>query len=433
MYKSLRRKFMLVATLVLMMVIGIVNGIIYLATSRTIMSSTEVLMDLILENGGYLPREAAFDWNQETFLALNDESLYEIRFFSVRVSEEGSELVSTNHSMAIREENALELAEQVDINSRGVGQMTVGDRVTLNYKVRSSEDGSSLIVFLDGTSRYSLLRLIMIYIAILWATVLLLFVIIMGHYSKKLIKPFVENDERQKRFITNASHELKTPLAVISANTEMTEVMGGKNKWTESTRRQVKKMQTLVEELVVLTRLDEMKDSEKSVLNFSAITKETAEPFVSVIQNEGKSFSENVEEGLYILADRRGAQQIVSILMDNAAKYCDDGGQVSLELKARGKSCLLSVSNTYAEGKDVDFARFFERFYRQDESHNSGKAGFGIGLSMGKEIVEHMKGQLRVDWKDNIITFTAEMPKSRAPEGENEGQKKENEGKTEEK
>lgn len=420
MYKRLRRKFMVVSTLVLLLVIGIVNGGIYFVTTGTIMNSTIVLMNLILENGGTLPKSVAFDWNQETFLGLTDEALYEIRFFSATVNETGAELISTNHSRVIQDDDALTLAEQVSQKKGDVGQIKAGERLILNYMRKTNDDGSMLIVFTDSTSRYNLLRTVMIYIIILWATVVILYIIIMGHYSKKLIRPFIENDEKQKRFITNASHELKTPLAVISANTEMTEVMGGKTKWTESTRRQVKKMQSLVEDLVVLTRLDEMKESAGTAVNFSALTRETAEPFVSVIQNDGKTFKEEMEDGLYILGDRRGAQQIVSILMDNAAKYCDAGGCVKLELKSRGKTCSLSVSNTYAEGKDVDFSRFFERFYRQDESHNSGKAGFGIGLSMGKEIVEHMKGQLRVDWKNDIITFTAELPRT-APDSRPSG------------
>ena len=104
-------------------------------------------------------------------------------------------------------------------------------------------------------------------------------------------------------------------------------------------------------------------------------------------------------------------QQLVSILMDNAAKYCDESGdiEVSLSGKSRGKGVRLTVSNTYAEGKDVDYSRFFERFYREDASHNSAKAGFGIGLSMGKEIAERMGGKLKVSYAGVMISFVVEL------------------------
>ncbi len=411
MYKRLRRTFLLVSTLILFLVIVLVNSGIYLATSNIIFNQTRVLTDLILDNDGQLPAQAAFDRDQEIFLALTDETLHEIRFFSVLINGEQADIIANNHTFSVRTEDGLSLAQEAAGKRSDSGTIRIQNGITLLYRVREREDGSVLVVFVDISSRISLIRLIMVYIVALWAIVLLLYVILMTHYSRRLIKPFIENDERQKRFITNASHELKTPLAVISANTEMTELTGGKSKWTDSTRRQVKKLQNLVEDLVVLTRLNEMKDIAKTPVDFSAVTKEVSEPFVSVIEGSGKAFRREIEEDLYVLGDRRSVQQIVSILMDNAAKYCDEGGEVALALKLHGKSCQLAISNTYAEGKDLDYSRFFERFYRQDESHNSEKSGFGIGLSMGKEITENLRGHLRVSWADRIITFTAELPR----------------------
>ena len=273
------------------------------------------------------------------------------------------------------------------------------------------DDGSVMVVMIDSTSRYGLVRLVMMYMFALWLTVLILYVIVMGHFSKKLIHPFIENDEKQKRFITNASHELKTPLAVISANTEMTEVLGGKNKWTESTRRQIKRLQTLIEDLVVLTRLDEMKESELTDVDLSAVVAESSEPFRSVAENDGKRFTVDIAPDIRINGDKRGLQQIVSILLDNAVKYCDANGSITvrLESRARGKGAKIVITNTYVDGKDVDTSRFFERFYRQDESHNSEKSGFGIGLSMAKEITERMKGKLRVNYSGDTISFTVEV------------------------
>ena len=410
MFKKLQRKFMILSTLVLLLVIIIVVGAIYWITSEAVMNQTGVLMELILNNGGDLPSRSEFNANQQTFLALNTESIYETRFFSARETDGEIEIIAKRIA-ALDDEGALSLAKGLLARRGASGRIRVPGNRTLHYARQAQEDGSTLIVVLDATSRYGLIRLIMMYMAALWLTVLILYVVIMGRFSKNLILPFVENDEKQKRFITNASHELKTPLAVISANTEMTEVLGGKSKWTESTRRQIKRLQTLIEDLVVLTRLDEMKEADLADVDLSAVVSETAEPFRSVAESEGKAFSTQITPDTHIRGDKRGLQQVTSILIDNAVKYCDEGGAitVTLEGRARGKGAKITVANTYAEGKKVDTSRFFERFYRQDESHNSEKSGFGIGLSMAKEIVERMKGRLRIGYADNIISFTVEI------------------------
>ena len=411
MFKKLQRKFMVVSTLVLLLVISVVSGVVYWIASGILMSQTGVLINLILDNDGTLPQyESDFDASQERFLALNVESIHEARFFSAKQTDDGIEIISS-HIAAISEEDEISLAKKVLDRRGSLGRITVEGHRILHYARRSMDDGSVMVVLIDSTSRYGLVRLVMMYMFALWLTVLILYVIVMGHFSKKLIHPFIENDEKQKRFITNASHELKTPLAVISANTEMTEVLGGKSKWTESTRRQIKRLQTLIEDLVVLTRLDEMKESELTDVDLSAVVTESSESFRSVAESEGKRFTADIAPEIHIKSDKRGLQQIVSILLDNAVKYCDENGEITvrLESRARGKGAKFVVSNTYAEGKDVDTSRFFERFYRQDESHNSEKSGFGIGLSMAKEIAERMKGKLRVNYSGDTISFTVEV------------------------
>ena len=150
--------------------------------------------------------------------------------------------------------------------------------------------------------------------------VLILYVIVILAFSKKLIRPFVENDERQKRFITNASHELKTPLAVISANTDMTEVLSGKTEWTDSTHRQITRLNTLIEDLVVLTRADEIKEADMTDVDISAIVSETAESFRSVSESSGKTLSTQITTDLSIKCDKRSIQHVVSVLIDNAVK-----------------------------------------------------------------------------------------------------------------
>lgn len=400
---------MWMSTLILFLVISAVLFLVNKTASVTIMSQTRILMEEILDNDGELPLQWDYERWQRPLLALNPESIYETRYYTAKVN--GSSVTISNMHMAMSEADAKSIAERVYKRKNTYGSISRYANRTVNYIKKSNADGSEFIVVLDSTSRYGLIRVVTIYLAMLWFCVLVLYIVIMGRYSKKIIQPFIENDERQKRFITNASHELKTPIAVIYSNTEMMETMGGKSKWTESTRRQVDKMKTLIENLVVLSRLDEMQDIPLSDTELSSVATETAESFRNVIEDSGKTLTMQVDDGIHAMSEKRSFQQLVSILMDNATKYCDKDGEITVKLSAgaRDKGAKLIVSNTYAEGKNVDYSRFFERFYREDASHNSAKSGFGIGLSMGKEIAERLGGKLKVEYVGDVISFVLEI------------------------
>ena len=409
MFKKLRWKFMWMSTVILFIVITAVLFLVYKSSSVTIMSQTRILMEEILDNDGELPTAWDYDPAKRRLLALNPESIYETRYYTALVTDDSVNV--SNMHMAVSEEDAVSIVEHVYKNRHDYGSISKYANRTINYIKKTRDDGSEFIVVLDSTSRYGIIRVVTIYLAMLWFCVLVLYMVIMGRYSKKIIQPFIESDERQKRFITNASHELKTPIAVISSNTEMMETIGGKSKWTESTRRQVDKMQSLIEDLVVLSRLDEMQDIPLTRIDLSAVTSDTAESFRNVIEDSGKMFDTQIDCDVFAMSEKRSFQQIVSILLDNASKYCDKEGEIAVKLSYinHGKGARLTVSNTYAEGKGVDFSRFFERFYREDASHNSATAGFGIGLSMGKEIAERLGGKLKVEYKGNMISFVLEI------------------------
>lgn len=408
MFKKLRRKIIWMSTAILFLVVTAVLAIMYQISSRTIMSQTRILMEEILDNDGDLPGQWDYDLDQRPYLALNQESIYEIRYYTALIK--GEDMHIDDMHIAINEKEAESIAESISQKNSDYGSVSVSGNRVMNYMKKINTDGSMFIVILDSTTRYAIIRVITMYLCALWLTVLMLYVIIMWNYSKKLVRPFIENDEKQKRFITNASHELKTPLAVISSNTEMMETIGGKSKWTDSTRRQVTKLQSLIEDLVVLSRLDEMQEPALSQTDLSVETAETVESFRGVIEGSGRRLVTDIEQNVVAMSEKRSFRQLISILMDNAAKYCDAEGEVCVSLlqQSRGKGAKITISNTYAEGKNVDYSRFFERFYRADTSHNSSTAGFGIGLSMGKEIAERLGGKLAVEYSGDTIKFSFE-------------------------
>lgn len=225
----------------------------------------------------------------------------------------------------------------------------------------------------------------------------------------------IENSRRQQSFITNASHELKTPLAVIRSNTELMEMLDGPSEWTASTLKQVDRLDSLIQNLVMIARSQEQENSrEAAEIDVSALVKDTAEPFAAVAANDQKAFSMDLEPDVRIVANESSIQTLTGVLVDNAIKYCDENGSVTVRTSSdkKGRTAVIQVSNSYAEGRTVDYSRFFERFYREDESHHteSGeKKGFGIGLSIAQNICSLYHGDIAAGWKDGQITFTCRL------------------------
>jgi signal transduction histidine kinase len=228
--------------------------------------------------------------------------------------------------------------------------------------------------------------------------------------SGRVVRAEVRNIELQNSFMTNASHELKTPLAVIRANTEVLEMTQGENEWTSSTMRQVDRMDGLIKNLVMITKAQEQdtKENRKDV-DVSAVAEETAGNFKALAMQEEKELSLEITKGIHMKAMEGQIRQLVSILLDNAIKYCDEKGKITVSLKKKGRQIHLDVSNSYAAGEGVDCLRFFDRFYREDESHNVERGGYGIGLSIAESIVRGYNGSIEASFYRGIITFSCRL------------------------
>ncbi len=408
MIKKLKLKFIMIAgmavVIVLFLVLGLVNGINYY---NNLYESYHTL-DVILDNGGFLPATQSEVWMHD--MTFTEDSQYEERYFVAIMDEDGEVMMMDLKFIAsLDESEALMLIKKLSVRKkyRGVIRM---DHNVFTYMKRKNDDGSVTAAVLNFTPRMMASNNLLRFSLFVGLASLLLFLLIISIAARRAIEPMVKNVQAQKQFITNASHELKTPLAVISANVEVIEMMEGKNEWTESTLKQVKRMSELISRLVVLSRLQENEQIVLTDVDFSEVTEEAVKEYETVISTEGKKLEMNLEEGIHVLADRAGLRELASILTDNAAKYCDAGGTVSVTLGRKGKTASLAVSNDYADGAGVDYSRFFERFYREDQSHNSKKGGFGIGLSMAESMAAKFRGRINVSWKEGIITFQIIMP-----------------------
>ncbi len=239
------------------------------------------------------------------------------------------------------------------------------------------------------------------------------YVLILAALCNVAIQPFVRNMENQKRFITNAGHELKTPIAIISANAEAIEMLNGKSQWTDSILKQVRRLTNLIQDLIMLSKMGERSQVDLVItdVDFSATVHSVVDSFRQLAADGEKKLTAEIADGIKVKGDSKCLYELVNILVDNAVKYCDDKGTIAVALRKPrlGKGAVVTVTNDYADGTNVDYSRFFERFYRGDTSHNSQKAGYGIGLSMAEELTKLMKGKINVSYKEGRITFTVRL------------------------
>ena len=408
MFRKLKIRFILLASAaivcILLTMIAVLNSVRFLQTNGEIQA---VLNILSANNGDFPSVEETAESLQNDRITI--DTIYQYRYFSV-VYKEDKTLYSTNldHLSNLSKEQALSYANKVIKNSRSSGVFKVGSQFYSYQITQDTKTKRYLLVVLDSTN-YLESRNDFFWLSIqLCFYSFIFFVLVVSGFSNFAIRPYIKNYENQKRFITNAGHELKTPLAIISANTELQELMTGENEWTESTKDQVKRLSNLINQMVVLARLEEQPDVTLVDVNFSEVVKKVAGNFKSVIEKAGKKYEIKLQEDIHVKATEDELYELVSILIDNACKYCDEDGQifVTLTKAKRGKRARLTVANSYADGKNVDYSRFFDRFYREDESHNQKQPGYGIGLSMAESLVRIFKGRIWVSYKKGLIGFT---------------------------
>ncbi|MBS6396562.1 MAG: HAMP domain-containing histidine kinase [Clostridiales bacterium] len=398
MIRKLRKRFILLTVGSLFLVLAVTMGIANLLNYKNIVSRADALLSVLTENNGSFPAivlpavpvegEAEEEFDHRRF---SPETPFESRFFYAFLNEDGELTTSnTGRIAAIDTDTAMEYARQV-----WEGESSRGFMKQYRYMKAPSEEGT-LIVFLDCSRDLQAVHNFMrngfgVAVLILLAVFLLVYLL-----SGRMVKPVLEGYEKQKQFITDAGHELKTPLAIIDADTDVLEMEIGENEWLEDIRRQTGRLAVLTRDLIYLARMEE-EDSHLQMVDlpFSDIVEETAQSFQSLAVAQQKSFIVQIQPMLMVHGDEKALRQLISILLDNALKYSGDSGNIRLRLEKQGKSVKLSVSNTTEEPIEKEsLSHLFDRFYRGDKSRNSDKSGYGIGLSIAKAVVESHKGEI---------------------------------------
>ena len=414
MIKKLRHKFIAISVLSVFLVLLVIMSVINILNYSRVVRDSDAVLNVLAENDGEFPkREGTFkrgnrnrDWFfDELSPELSPELAYETRYFTVRLSSEGNvSSVDTGRISAVDTDTAKEYAEKLWESSSTSGFVS-------SYRYLKKDDcGDTVIIFLDCRSRISSFRSFLIYSVFVSLGGMVAVAVLVLLLSKMVMKPVQESYEKQKSFITDAGHEIKTPLTIIDADATILEMdCGEDNEWIKDIRAQVSRLTALTKNLIYLSRMEEEKPQMQYIdFPLSDVITETAQSFQSLAKVQEKNFTVEVEPMLSICGDEKAVTQLVSILLDNALKYSDEHGDISLKAYSKGRNVCIEVFNTSEHVDTSGLGRLFDRFYRADKSRNSQTGGYGIGLSIAKAVVEAHKGRISASSSDGkSLTVTA--------------------------
>lgn len=393
---NLRRKFVMISAVSVSIVFAIIFGIIYIVSTSQLNERMDMLTEVISGNDGRFPdfkemQDSTFPPGAGREGFFTPDTQFATRFFIVWTDDEGKILKSDMErisSVAQKEAEAFALQALDSRSERG----WLDD---YRYRVCETENGK-LIVFVNGEmDRNTTLRLLYLVCTVMvgsFVIILLLIILI----SKRAVKPAAESYEKQRQFVTDANHELKTPLTLILSNVDIVEGEIGQNEWLDDIRSEGDRMGALINQLVALSRMDE-DTSNLDIVQFdlSEAVSDTVSEFEGLAAERGKSLTFSVKPELSYVGDESLIRKLVAILMDNAIKYCDPGGDIDVMLYQKNRHMVITVENTYKNVDNIELGRLFDRFYRADRSRTY-TGSFGVGLSIAKGIAKKHKGDISV-------------------------------------
>ncbi len=388
MIKRLRRRFIFIAMVSVLAVLGTVIFIINLLNYQRTDNYSNRIMTLLIENGGKFPSEIPDDDDNKS--GFTTETPYENRYFTVELDSEGNVLnVNTEFIAEISEEVAEDYAVRLFHEGRENGMYW-----DYKYSVIEDSDGVTY-VFLDCSKNLFLFRNFLMVSLLISAIGLGVTFILVFIFSKIITRPFEENYARQKQFITNASHDIKTPLTVIGANTDVLEIENGANEWTDEIKKQIARLSALTDQLVFLTKTNEDNFKlQQSEFSLSELVFEITQIYRSVALEKGYSFNFEIEDGIEYKGNEDSLRRTLALIFDNAVKYTNEGGYIFVELTSTARRIQLNFSNSAKGIKKGRHDEFFERFYRGERAGASNVSGNGVGLSVAKSVVEAHKGKI---------------------------------------
>ena len=412
MINKLKRKFLVTGTVSMFILMAVLVAIMNTINYRQVVTDADSVLDVLSQPNLPVFLEKDFPDRPEDFSGfvppgMSPEVPYESRFFDVQVSPDG-EIVRSDLSRiaSVDDESAHDY-----INTALKSKSARGFIGSFRYSKDTDSNGTR-IIFLDCGRKLDAFR------SFLWTSVIvglsgclvvfIAFILAAG----KIVSPVAESYEKQKRFISDAGHEIKTPLTIISANVDLLEADGEKEELTDI-RAQTKRLTELTNNLVMLSKMEETEHTvQKIEFPLSDLVRETAGSFRAPASSRGLDLSVSIAPDITMNGSPDLIRQLVTILLDNAVKYSAEEGKITVNMSIHRKAITLSVENPLTEAvSETDLNLVFDRFYRTDKSRNSETGGHGIGLSIAKAITEAHGGSISAATKTgNDFCVTVVLP-----------------------
>lgn len=405
---SLRKKFILVSAASIFGVLLGIFVIMFVMSNVQLNETMDALTETIADNGGVFtltdktgqaPPAGRYPFGD----VITEETAYSTRFFTVWLGDDNRIVeVNVDAVFSISESLAQEYAKAALEAGKERGWVS-GYR----FKTFYSDDGMG-IVFVNGEMPHLMVsRFLFTAFLVLMGSGLgvLILIIIM---SKRVVRPVAESYEKQKQFITDANHELKTPLTLILSDLDIVESEIGKNEWLDDMRSEGERMRMLVNQLVILSRMDEDQSNLcMAAFDLSSAVLDTASEFQPLAAERQKELSIEAEPLIEYYGDEGLIRRLIAILLDNAVKYCDRGGKIRIFLSGRHHP-VITVENTYDNVDRLELERLFDRFYRADLSRTF-DGSFGVGLSIARAIAKNHHGNILAYRRGKTIGFKVEL------------------------
>lgn len=413
MTKTLQKRFVRTAMAAITILLVILLSAVNIANIITVNQQAEKVMSVLTAGrGSYDPSSHRQPKGTERrfpfFRRPTPDDMMGARYFYVRFDSAGNiRRTNLKHIYAVTDEQARQIAQQL------YGGEPSGQYEQFQYEtIPLPEDKGQLMIFLDtSTQQETIVAVLLASLGgglLCWLAMLLLVALL----SRRAIAPIAENMEKQKQFVTNAGHEIKTPLAIILANTDALELHNGESKWSKNIRAQTIRLSELMKNLLTLARTDEDgANLPMSEFSMDLLVQEALDLHRTLAQAKKLDIQAVIQPSITLKGNRDSMMQLVSVLLDNACKYTPDSGRISLHLHTDAGKTILQVKNTCTELPEKDLEKLFDRFYRGDAARTQSTGGYGIGLSAARTIAQAHGGTVTADYDkhEQVISFSVRL------------------------
>ncbi len=410
MFLRSRRRIVISVMVALVLLLTVTLGTIYGSSYLSLKKQNEEMLERYV---GMYSLEAQPDMAPPTLPPreggemprMSDGALYQLSsFYSAALAEDGTILaVDTGNNGLYGEEDIAEKAREVLKSGKKTGSLN-----NMLFQADHRED-YSLVAFMDNRLMENSMSTLFFHTLFAGIIAMVLIFGLSVVLARRIIRPLEENDRRQRQFISDAGHELKTPVSVISANADLLERQEGENRWLSNIIYENDRMGQLVKDLLDLSRAgSDARPFEE--IDFSRLVGQELLPFESMAFEHGLLIVSKVQEGIRVKGDPQRLGQLLSILIDNAISHSTGGGEIHILLKKRGKQALLSLTNPGEEIEEESRERLFDRFYRLDQARSGEDGHFGLGLPIARAITEAHGGKISLDWREGRVICRLTLP-----------------------